>query len=123
MTAVGRSQYFWVIPLIVILSSLLVITFTFLVPSQPVRGWLLLWFVIMCPGLSIVPLFRLGNFLIEMGLAMALGISIDGLVVVLHLYAKLWSPPAMLWVLISLSLLGSFLQLVYPTQILRILRR
>src|SRR5690242_19532340 len=101
MTVTGRSRYFWVIPLIVILSSLLVIVFTFLIPIQPIRGWLILWFMIMCPGLSIVPLFRLRDFIIEMGLAMALGISIDGFVVIVFLYAHLWSPLAMLSVLFT----------------------
>jgi hypothetical protein len=66
----------------------------------------MLWFVTICPGMSLVSLLKLGHFIIEVTLAIALSLSLDAIVVGIFLYAGYWSPPAMLWVLIILSLIG-----------------
>ena len=98
-------------PLVILLSVLVVIFFTFVNPGTPIQGIAILWFVTLCPGMSLVPLMKLGHLLIEVTLGIALSLSIDAIVVGIFLYSGHWSPPAMLWVLIGLSLVGSMLQL------------
>ena len=101
----------WSWPIIIFLSVVVVIFFTFVSPGTSVQGIAILWFVALCPGISMVPLLKLNHFLIEVTLAIALSLSIDAIVVGIFLYSGDWSPPAMLWVLIALSLVGSILQL------------
>jgi hypothetical protein len=94
-----------------LISVIVVIFFTFMYPASSARytsyrGIAILWFVTLCPGMSLVSLLKLGHFMIEVTLAIALSLSIDGIVVGCFLYAGYWSPPTILWVLIVLSLIG-----------------
>ena len=109
MTTILRT---WQWPSIIFISVIGVIFCTFIHPGTLAQGIILLWFVTFCPGLSLVPLLKLNNFLIEVTLAIALGLSIDAIIVGIFLYSNHWSPPTMLWVLIALSLTGSILQLI-----------
>jgi hypothetical protein len=102
----------WHWPIVILISVGVVIFFTFVDPGTPVQGIAILWFVTLCPGISLVPLLKLGHVLIEVTLAIALSLSIDAIVVGIFLYSGDWSPPAMLWVLIALSVIGSVLQFV-----------
>jgi hypothetical protein len=97
----------------VLVSVVGVIFFTFIMPGTPLQGIVVLWFVTLCPGIALVPLLKLGHFIIEVTLAIALSLSINAIVVGLFLYSGHWSPPAMLWVLIALSLIPLALQLFY----------
>ena len=101
----------WLWPIVIFISVIGVIFCTFINPGTPAQGIVLLWFVTFCPGMSIVPLMKLNHFVIEVTLAVALGLSIDAIIVAIFLYSKYWSPPTMLWVLIVLSLIGSTVQL------------
>lgn len=69
-----------------------------------VRHALVLWFVLVCPGLSLVRLLRIGEAATELMLALALSIALSVLVASVMLYAGLWSPPGVLGVLIGLTL-------------------
>ena len=100
------SLIFWLWPTIAFISIIVVILFTFVHPGHPVQGIIILWFVTLCPGMSLVSLLKLEGFIIEITLAIALSLSIDAIVVGLFLYSGRWSPPTMLWVLIVLSLIG-----------------
>ena len=102
----------WIWPTIILISVAIVIFFTFINLGTPIQGIAILWFVTLCPGMALVPLLKLDHLLIEVTLAIALSLSIDAIVVGIFLYSGHWSPPAMLWTLIVLSLLGSFLQLI-----------
>src|SRR2546421_12491504 len=91
----------WLWPTIILISVIVVIFFTFMYPAYGTRytgyrGIAILWFVTLCPGMSLVSLLKLGNFMSEVTLAIALSLSIDGIVVGCFLYAGYWSPPAML---------------------------
>lgn len=110
-----HSRLFWVCPLFVCVSVSIVIMLVFVSPGTPVQGPTILLFVALCPGMSFVPLIRLGHFLIEATLSVALSLAIAAIVVTIFLYANDWSPPTMLWVLIALSLFGSILQFL-PTE-------
>jgi hypothetical protein len=111
MTSFWRSLLPWLWLFVVPLSVAMVIFFTFVYPGTPIQGITILWFVAFCPGMSLVPLLNLKHFIIEATLVIALSLSIDAIVVVIFLYSRHWSPFTTLWVLITLSLIGSLLQL------------
>jgi hypothetical protein len=115
----NNSSRFWLWPIIILVSVGVVTFFTFMNPGTPVQGIAILWFVTLCPGMSLVPLLKLGHFIIEVTLAVALSLSIDAIVVGIFLYSGLWSPPAMLSVLIAWSLIGSILQLALRDWLVR----
>jgi hypothetical protein len=76
----------WLWPTITLISVIVVIFFTFMPPARDAwymgyRGIAVLWFVTLCPGMSLVSLLELGHFLVEVTLAVALSLSIDGIVV------------------------------------------
>ena len=101
----------WLWPIITLISAIVVIFFTAMSPAYGARyiGYreiAVLWFVTLCPGMSLVSLLKLRHFLVEVTLAIALSLSLDGIVVGCFLYTGHWSPLAMLWVLIVLSLIG-----------------
>ena len=102
----------WLWPVIILLSIVTVIFFTFIDPGTPIQGIAILWFVTLCPGMSLVPLLKLEDTMIEIMLVISLSLSIDAIVVGIFLYSGHWSPPTTLWILITLSLVGSILQLV-----------
>ncbi len=106
-----NASWYWLWPTITFISVIVVIFFAFIAPAYGARyvgyrGIAVLWFVTLCPGMSLVSLLKLDHFFVEVTLAIALSLSIDGIVVGCFLYAGYWSPPAMLWVLIVLSLVG-----------------
>jgi hypothetical protein len=102
---------YWLWTAIAFMSVVVVIFFTFINPAYGAshtdyRGIAILWFVTICPGMSLVSLLKLRHFIIEVTLAIALSLSLDAIIVGIFLYVGYWSPPVMLWVLITLSLIG-----------------
>ena len=100
----------WQWPLIVLISVVVVIFFTFINPGTPVQGIAILWFVTLCPGISLVPLLKLDHFLIEVTLAIALSLSIDAIVVGIFLYSGHWSPPITLVTIMGICIIGVIIQ-------------
>lgn len=72
---------------------------------------IVMWFLFICPGMTLVRFFRLQEILIEWILAFALSVAIDGIVASIVLYAGRWSPINILDLLISFCLAGALLQL------------
>jgi hypothetical protein len=68
------------------------------------RAPIVLLFTATCPGLSLVRLLRLSDWLVEVVLAVALSLSLDGIIAAIFLYAGHWSPAATMVVLIAISL-------------------
>jgi hypothetical protein len=64
------------------------------------------WFLLVCPGMTIVRFLNLREPATEWALAIALSIAIDGIVASLTLFVGLWSPPAILGALIAICFLG-----------------
>jgi hypothetical protein len=78
----------------------------------PLRPWLAMWFLLVCPGMALVPLLQLSDRLVEVVLAVALSVALDTLVAGGFLYVGIWSPEASLVTLSGLSLGGVALQWV-----------
>lgn len=100
-------------PLIIAVSSLGTAIVTFGDVESPVRPLIAFWFLLICPGMAIVPFLGIREGISQLTLAIALSLALDALVSISLLYAGLWSPDIMLAVLISVSLTGAALQILW----------
>lgn len=80
--------------------------------GPPVRPVIAFWFLLICPGMAVVRLLRVGERAAEVTLAVALSIAIDTLVAEALVLTGLWSPERALFVLIVFCLAGAGFQLM-----------
>lgn len=78
-------------------------------PLQPV---LVLWFVLVCPGLAVVGLLRLPSRLFALTLAVALSCALAVVVAQALLLAGAWRPMVGLLILLALTTLAAVPQLL-----------
>jgi hypothetical protein len=78
------------------------------------RGVLVFWFLLVCPGMAVVPMLGVRNRWTELTLGVAASLALDALVAETMVVAKLWSPPAGLAILSAVSLGGVAAQLRLP---------
>ncbi len=79
--------------------------------TSAVRSGVLFLFMLIVPGMALTRLFKLGDLLTELMVAMALSIAISILLAEYMVFMHQWSPNAALLVLVGISLLGAALQL------------
>ena len=103
-----RAQ--WLYPALITLAVIAASLTTFLYPTLAIRPFLLMAFLLVCPGLTIVRFFQLHETMIEWLLALALSIAIDAFVAGVLVYAGRWSPTYIFIVLLSFCLIGALLQ-------------
>ena len=108
---VSVSWLTWLWPTIIMLSATAVGLVTFVFPGTVVRPALVMWFLFVCPGMTVVRFFRLAEPVIEWMLAFALSFAIDACVASILLYAGWWSPVRVLSILIGFCLVGVMMQL------------
>ncbi len=65
-------------------------------PSQPLRSFAVLPFVVIGPGLALTGLLRLSDPLLEVTLVVALSFAVQTLVGMITVYGGLWSPELVL---------------------------
>jgi hypothetical protein len=106
---VSWLPWFW--PAIIVLSATAVGLVTFVFPGTAVRPALVMWFLFVCPGMTVVRFLRLAEAVIEWMLALALSFAIDACVACILLYAGWWSPERVLSILIGFCLVGVMVQL------------
>jgi hypothetical protein len=70
---------------------------------SPLRVAVMLWFVLVCPGMAVVRLLRLHDPADEIALAVALSVALATAVAGIGLYSGLWAPGATLSVLIFIT--------------------
>jgi hypothetical protein len=80
--------------------------------GHPLRSLVESWFLLVCPGMALVRLLRLGSPLAEWCLAVALSLALDALLPDVMVYAGVWSTRWALMGLIGLSLMAASLRLV-----------
>jgi hypothetical protein len=90
-------------PAVIFTSTIAAAVASLLGLAPEVRAPLVLWFAAICPGLSLVRLLRLDDRLIELVLAVALSLSLDGIVAAAFLYSNYWSPPAIMASLMAIT--------------------
>lgn len=101
-------------PVVLILSGLLAGLAGAGVVGGVARQAIMLWFLLVCPGMAFVPLFGAGDPIARWTLAVALSLTLDALVSMISLYSAHWSMPAILGVLLALTFLGALAQLTRP---------
>lgn len=74
------------------------------VPDGPFRGAVILPFVLLLPGTALVRLLNLGIPLLELTLGIALSLALATLLAMVSLYAKAWSPDAVLTLLVEVTI-------------------
>jgi hypothetical protein len=89
---------------IALASAVLAGVFQVVGAHSPVRVAVILWFVLVCPGLAVVRLLRLSDPVAELSLAVAVSIALAVGVAGIGLYSGLWSPGATLAVLIAITI-------------------
>ncbi|MBV9019996.1 MAG: hypothetical protein JOZ71_04715 [Ktedonobacteraceae bacterium] len=102
----------WLYPTMIILSIVAASLVTFVFSGIVVRPFLLMWFLFVCPGMTVVRFFQLNEVVIEWLLAFALSIALDTFIAGILLYAGWWSPIHILVILIGFCLIGAIMQFV-----------
>ncbi len=103
-----KSFSLW--PSVIALSAVLAGALAFMNVSAQARMVLVLWFLLVCPGMMLVRFFDLREPLAEWTLAVVLSLVIDTLVAGLLLAAGRWSPLGALAILLGLTLAGALAQ-------------
>lgn len=101
----------WLYPTMITLSTFAATLVTFVFSDIAVRPLLLMWFLFVCPGMTVVRFFQLDEAKIEWPLALALSIAIDAFISGILLYAGWWSPVHIFIILISFCLISVMIQM------------
>lgn len=102
----------WGWPVLLLLSTLAV-SLTWSGLPQAFDRPVVVWFLCVCPGMAYVRCLRITEPAVEWMLALALSFSIDALVATLVLYSGHWSPSAILFTLIAITLCGALAQFIW----------
>jgi hypothetical protein len=78
--------------------------------TSPLRTILVVWFMVVCPGLATVGLLRLRDPWLELALVPALSLAIDVIVAGILLYAGVWSSATAVIILVAISVAGALAQ-------------
>ncbi len=103
-----RSVSLW--PTIIILSAVAAGLVTFIPTGPFLRLVVVLWFLLICPGMMLVRFFQLREPLLEWVLAVALSLAADTIVAGILLYAGRWSPGDAFALLLGLTVAGALAQ-------------
>ncbi len=104
-------EFGWKWPVILTISAAAVEALALVDVGMPIRPIIMMWFLIICPGMAFVHLLQIQDPLSEIVLAVALSLVLDLLIAAAVLYAGLWSPDLILNILKVLTLSGVLLQL------------
>jgi hypothetical protein len=80
--------------------------------GSALRPAVLFWFLLVCPGMALVPLLELENAWTELTLGIATSLALDTLVASVMVEARLWSPGGGVLGLGVVTLLVSAVQIV-----------
>src|SRR5205814_998921 len=94
----GIASTLW--PLILIVAAIATALLVYVVPGLPIRPYVVLAFLILCPGMALIRLLRLRDVAVEWTLAIALSVVLSALIPTIQLYAHLWSPDVSLAIIL-----------------------
>jgi hypothetical protein len=95
---------------IIILSSVVAGLLTFTNSGATVRTAIVLWFLLVCPGMALARFFDLHEPLVEWTLAVTLSLVVDTFVAGAFLLAGRWSPTSAFAVLLGIAIVGALAQ-------------
>lgn len=104
------------LPVTLVLVSLIAGALVGFDAPSPLRSIVVLVFLGIVPGLSIVNLFGLGDVTQKLVVSIGLSLALDTIVAVLAVYAGLWSPFGIMSILIGVTLAGAGLQLRFVAE-------
>ena len=93
-------------PAIIVASVIAVSVAVFGHSHSPLRPFVALWFLTICPGMALVHPLRIMGTRHELVLAIATSLALAAIVSSLLLYAHRWSPPFAVAVLVGISVVG-----------------
>jgi uncharacterized membrane protein len=102
------SRIVW--PVILGLSALIAGVLTFVGDAPQARVVVVLWFLLVCPGMMLVRFFRLREPLFEWVLAITLSMALDTIIGGILLYTGHWSPDGAFAIILALTVVGVFVQ-------------
>jgi hypothetical protein len=79
--------------------------------GTPVRPYLTLVFMLLCPGLALVRLLGIGDSLLEIAAAVAISIALELLAALVMVYAGFWSPEGLFIGFVTISVVAAGLDL------------
>jgi hypothetical protein len=109
---VGIASVLW--PLILIVAAIATALLIYVVPGLPIRPYVVLAFLIICPGMAVIRLLRLRDVAVEWTLAIALSIVLSAIVPTVQLYAHLWSPDVSMRIILGITVVGALAQFINP---------
>jgi hypothetical protein len=95
-----RARWTWILVASAVLAGALALAGM----HSPLRVAVVLWFVLVCPGMAFVRLLDLEDAAAELALAVALSIALATAVGGVALYGGLWAPGASLAVLVAITI-------------------
>jgi hypothetical protein len=110
--AVNTMSKYIFLPMIIILVAFFSAILVGFDSGWFLRPYLLFLFVFICPGMAVIGLLHLNNFLTEFVLSIALSLVLGALVAELLVVLQQWSPPLVLAILVLISFIGASLQIV-----------
>lgn len=110
MRTLYNSRWLW--PAIIVASAASAGALVATQAHTPLRPLATIWFLFLCPGMALVRLINLRDWVAELMLGIALSVTLTGLVSGTMLYFDAWSPPLSLAILIGISLAGALAQLI-----------
>jgi hypothetical protein len=96
-------------PVLMIMSSAAAAFVTVVDTDAWVRPVIVLWFLMVCPGMALTRFLHLREPIFEWMLAVALSLAVDAFVAGILLYAGRWSPPSAFAILLGLTVGGTLL--------------
>ena len=96
---------------LITLTTLATYILVFQEPQSSVRPEIVLWFLCICPGASVIHCFRMMDAAIRWTLIIALSLTIDATIATILLYMHIWSPQHIFELLILFCLCGVYIQL------------
>lgn len=102
------SRIVW--PVILGLSALIAGVLTFVGDAPQARIIVVLWFLLVCPGMMLVRFFHLREPLFEWILAITLSMALDTITGGILLYTGHWSPNGAFAIILGLTVAGVLVQ-------------
>lgn len=106
------KRLIWLWPTAIILSTFAAGLVNFVFTDVAIRPLIVMWFLFVCPGMSVIRLLHLREAIVEWTLAIALSFALDAIIASIQLYAQLWSPSGTFAVLMVLCFSGAVAQIV-----------
>jgi hypothetical protein len=97
-------------PIIIICSALAALLVMLVFPGNVARPPLIMLFLFICPGMSLVRFLHLKELVDKLALGLALSFSIDGIVAGIYLYTDHWSPAEILMTLAVTSIVAVIIE-------------